>query len=272
MGVCRATEFFSQNPRDSRFSGGDANTDGRRSAPTQTFAHTRARFAFCALTPGLHVLLFGGRSAAPSWSWWSSRSRSGMSIYAPWVRPVGASLSACPSACPSTCMSVCLSVCHPPVVACRCDLQRPASSPARSRPTWRACPALADCSTLCYICDCIVGWHLHQLRHPVLHLRLHRGLALQVVRDRLQRVHDGHHTCHKFANVSTCPLECEFEPGYSGDGYMMCNNISCRWSDDALNPAFESRTWPIRAGGSPGPSITVQRFPRSAPPLIWHLG
>ena len=45
LGVCRATEFFSQNPRDSRFSGGDANTDGRRSAPTQTFAHTRARFA-----------------------------------------------------------------------------------------------------------------------------------------------------------------------------------------------------------------------------------
>ena len=199
-----------------------------------------------------------------------------MSIYAPWVRPVGASLSACLSACPSTCMSVCLSVClsvcHPPVVACRCDLQRPASSPARSRPTWRACPALADCSTLCYICDCIVGWHLHQLRHPVLHLRLHRGLALQVVRDRLQRVHDGHHTCHKFANVSTCPLECEFEPGYSGDGYMMCNNISCRWSDDALNPAFESRTWPIRAGGSPGPSITLQRFPRSAPPPHMALG
>ena len=114
--------------------------------------------------------------------------------------------------------------------------------------------------------------HVLQGHRQLLHLRLHRGLALQVVRDRLQRVHDGHHTCHKFANVSTCPLECEFEPGYSGDGYMMCNNISCRWSDGALSPAFESRTWPIRAGGSPGPSITLQRFPRSAPPPHMALG
>ena len=199
-------------------------------------------------------LLFGGRSAAPSW-WWTSRSRSGMSIYAPWVRPVGASLSACLSACPSTCMSVCLSIRLSS--SCGGVSLRPATTGKF------ACSQSADLARMC---------GTRGLQHPVLHLRLHRGLALQVVRDRLQRVHDGHHTCHKFANVSTCPLECEFEPGYSGDGYMMCNNISCRWSDGALNPAFESRTWPIRAGGSPGPSITVQRFPRSAPPLIWHLG
>ena len=196
-----------------------------------------------------------------------------MSIYAPWVRPVGASLSACLSACLSTFMSVCLSIRLSS--SCGGVSLRPATTGKF------ACSQSADLARMS---------GTRGLQHPVLHLRLHRGLAPAPTaapcatsataswagaasRARPQRVHDGHHTCHKFANVSTCPLECEFEPGYSGDGYMMCNNISCRWSDDALNPAFESRTWPIRAGGSPGPSITLQRFPRSGrPPPHMALG
>ena len=76
-----------------------------------------------------------------------------------------------------------------------------------------------DCGTLCYICDCIVGW---------------RGKSCETDWNECTM---GIHTCHGFAMCINVPgsFECECEPGYSGDGYELCNEVNdCNYySDDA---------------------------------------
>jgi len=76
-----------------------------------------------------------------------------------------------------------------------------------------------DCGTLCYICDCIVGW---------------RGKSCETDWNECTM---GIHTCHGFAMCINVPgsFECECEPGYSGDGYEMCNEVNdCNhYADDA---------------------------------------
>jgi len=75
-----------------------------------------------------------------------------------------------------------------------------------------------DCGTLCLICDCIIGW---------------RGRTCEVDWDECKM---GIHTCHDFAICANIPgsFDCACEPGYSGDGYQMCNEVDdCdRWEDD----------------------------------------
>merc|ERR1719272_464882 len=75
-----------------------------------------------------------------------------------------------------------------------------------------------DCGTLCLIYDCIVGW---------------RGKTCEVDWDECKM---GIHTCHDMAICANVPgsFNCECEPGYSGDGYAMCNEVDdCqRWEDD----------------------------------------
>jgi hypothetical protein len=75
-----------------------------------------------------------------------------------------------------------------------------------------------DCGTLCLICDCIVGW---------------RGKTCELDWNECKM---GIHTCHDMAICINVPgsFECECEPGFSGDGYRLCNAVDdcTRWEDD----------------------------------------
>ena len=74
--------------------------------------------------------------------------------------------------------------------------------------------------------------HVLQGHRQLLHLRLHRGLALQVVRDDWNKCVMGIHNCHEFAMCINVPgsFECECGPGYFGDGYncgTLCYCCDC---------------------------------------------
>jgi len=82
-----------------------------------------------------------------------------------------------------------------------------------------------DCGTLCYLCDCIIGW---------------RGKSCEIDWNECTM---GIHTCNEFAWCVNVPgsFECECEPGYSGDGYNMCNEVNdCLYYID--DPAIDDNT------------------------------
>jgi len=92
-----------------------------------------------------------------------------------------------------------------------------------------------------YKCFCVIGW---------------RGKHCEVDWDECQM---GIHTCHDMALCINVPgsFECECEPGYSGDGYSMCNEVNdcLRWED---NPDSDDSTlvdWAVKEYNAQGDII-----------------